>query len=93
MLTLAERQGLGIVTTAKDMARLKSGHGRSAELAQKAAVLNVELEFDPPDLPDLLIRQTVEAFKKRQLTKAGYARQLNQNLNSRSLMPALKLES
>ncbi len=71
MLTLAERQGLGIVTTAKDMVRLKSGHGRSAELAQKAAVLNVELEFDPPDLPELLIRQTVEAFKKRQLTKVA----------------------
>ena len=65
ILEEANKEGLDIVTTAKDMARLKSGHGRSLELAEKAEVLYVELEFDPPDLPIGILNQTVEAFKKR----------------------------
>lgn len=69
ILELAKKEELDIVTTAKDMARLKSGHGRSAELAEKADVLNVELEFDPPGLPYTVIDQTVEAFKKRQVSE------------------------
>ncbi|MBB4953859.1 tetraacyldisaccharide 4'-kinase [Agrobacterium vitis] len=64
LLDTARANGLQLVTTAKDMARL---HGtdqpRTIELIQQSLVLNIEMAFDDPAAPGLLIRQAREAFR------------------------------
>jgi tetraacyldisaccharide 4'-kinase len=67
LLKDAARQGLSLVTTAKDMVRLKSGHGRIKELAGKAQVVAVDLVFDEPAIPDTVIDTAIAAFKRRRL--------------------------
>lgn len=70
LLGIAERQNLSIVTTSKDMARLLGGHGRAREMAGKAAVLEVELQFDPTDVPASIISRTMENYKRRSVDAA-----------------------
>ncbi|OCW57121.1 tetraacyldisaccharide 4'-kinase [Hoeflea olei] len=66
LLTQAELYGLDLVTTSKDHVRLLSGHGRALELAEKSAVLDIELAFDSPDVPGAIIDAAIAAFKRRQ---------------------------
>lgn len=71
LLSRAERQGLQLVTTAKDSVRLSGGHGRSGELQDKSRVVHVDMVFDDPKAPDLIIDRAVEACRRRRLgTKA-----------------------
>jgi tetraacyldisaccharide 4'-kinase len=71
LLDTAEANGLQLVTTAKDMARL---HGndlpRAEELINKSLVLDIEMAFDDPSAPSLLIRQAVDACRTR-ISKQG----------------------
>ncbi|MEX3007154.1 tetraacyldisaccharide 4'-kinase [Hoeflea sp. TYP-13] len=71
LLDLAAKNKLEIITTSKDMARLKDGRGRIAELAVKSRVLQVQLDFDPAGLAPEFIDRTVQAFKKRRLGSGG----------------------
>jgi len=69
LLTRAERQGLQLVTTAKDSVRLSGGHGRSGELQDKSRVVDVDMVFDDPKAPDLIIDRAIEACRRRRLGK------------------------
>lgn len=67
LLLMAEKSNLELVTTAKDLVRLKSGHGRSQELAKKVKVLEIETAFDDRATSKVLINKTIENYKKRRL--------------------------
>jgi tetraacyldisaccharide 4'-kinase len=69
LLDDAAKAGLRLVTTAKDMMRLKDGHGRARELAGKADVVEIDLVFDEPSVPDTILDQTIAAFKRKRLER------------------------
>lgn len=72
LLEQAAKQDLELVTTSKDMARLKGAHGPAAELAAKTRVLEVKLDIDPADQANEIIDKAVQAFKKRRLMASNY---------------------
>ena len=65
LLETAQEKGLALVTTAKDMARLKDAHGRVAELSRAATVIAVDLVFSDQSAPDQIIDAAMAAFRKR----------------------------
>lgn len=67
LLARSEKQGLQLVTTAKDSVRLAGGHGRAAELHEKSKVVDVDMVFDDPKAPDLIIDRAIEACRLRRL--------------------------
>ena len=67
LLDRATNKDLELITTSKDMVRLRSGHGRSQDLVSKAAVLEVEMEMEQADAPGLIIAEALREFKKRRL--------------------------
>ena len=72
ILSTAERKELTIVTTAKDAVRLRGHHGRAEELAGRIVVIEVEMAFDSPTTPRLILDSALQSFRKRRLAaKAG----------------------
>jgi tetraacyldisaccharide 4'-kinase len=69
LLATAEKQDLAIVTTAKDAVRLRGHHGRAEELLGKLTVIDVEMAFDSPNTPRLIIDQAIAGFRKRRLLR------------------------
>jgi len=67
ILETAAANQLDIVTTSKDMVRLRAGRGLAAELADKSRVLDVRLEFEQPDIAATIISSAIGSFKKRKL--------------------------
>jgi len=67
ILATAEREKLEIVTTAKDAVRLAGHHGRAADLLAKAKVIEVEMAFDSPATPGLIIQQAIASCRKRRI--------------------------
>jgi tetraacyldisaccharide 4'-kinase len=65
ILSSAAAENLEIVTTAKDAVRLIGHHGRAAELLEKAKVIDVEMAFDSPATPGLIVEQAVAAARRR----------------------------
>jgi len=65
LLAEAELYGLDLITTGKDYVRLQAGHGRAAELVEKTSVLEIDLSFDSPDVPNVIIENALTAFKRR----------------------------
>lgn len=65
LLAEAELYGLQLVTTSKDHVRLMSGHGNALELAQKCAVLDIEMVFDSPHVADAILDAAIAGFKRR----------------------------
>ncbi|MBP2235480.1 tetraacyldisaccharide 4'-kinase [Sinorhizobium kostiense] len=69
LLDRAESHGYTLVTTAKDIVRLEPGHGRSAELAEKSRVIEIEVRFDDPSAPGKIIKATLDAARSRKLRR------------------------
>ncbi|MDQ0454992.1 tetraacyldisaccharide 4'-kinase [Rhizobium paknamense] len=65
LLATADEQDLQLVTTAKDAVRLKGGKGRTAELAARSKVVEIEMRFDDPDMPRHVIEQALANFRAR----------------------------
>lgn len=63
----AEKQGLTLVTTAKDAARLAGHHGAAEELLARCQVVEVELVFDDPQGPSKMIDLALKNCRKRLL--------------------------
>ncbi len=61
----AKRDGLELVTTAKDHVRLSGHHGIAEELLECAKVLEIDMAFDDPAAPGWIVHQAMELFKKR----------------------------
>ncbi|MFP5075999.1 tetraacyldisaccharide 4'-kinase [Rhizobium sp. YIM 134829] len=68
MLETATREGLTLVTTAKDWVRLEAGHGLSGELKSRTLVIAVEIRFDDPAAPDAILTATLTNARQRRLT-------------------------
>ncbi|MCB1448311.1 MAG: tetraacyldisaccharide 4'-kinase [Rhizobiaceae bacterium] len=72
ILATAGKQELAIITTAKDAVRLRGHHGPAEELAARATVIEVEMVFDSPTAPRLILDGALSGFRKRRLAaKAG----------------------
>ncbi|MGV3550794.1 tetraacyldisaccharide 4'-kinase [Rhizobium sp.] len=69
IISTAEKKDLTIVTTAKDAVRLGGHHGRAQELAGRVTVIHVEMAFDSPTTPRLIIDGALASFRKRRLAK------------------------
>ncbi|WP_367715766.1 tetraacyldisaccharide 4'-kinase [Nitratireductor sp. GISD-1A_MAKvit] len=67
LLAAAEKDGLQLITTEKDLVRLKGGREALGALAEKSRVLQVEAEFDAPDMPVSIVESTIEAWRARAL--------------------------
>jgi tetraacyldisaccharide 4'-kinase len=63
--SMARRAGLALITTAKDAARLRHGSAAARAMLENAEILEIETLFEPADLPDRLIAQTLQAFEAR----------------------------
>ena len=61
----AHAEGLALLTTAKDAARLR--HEAPAGFAEGLEVLEIEATFDPPQAPRRLIEQALDAWRQRRL--------------------------
>jgi tetraacyldisaccharide 4'-kinase len=61
----AERDGLQLVTTAKDRTRLGGHHGASDKLIERVKVLEIEMGFDDPGAPRLIVEQAFANYHKR----------------------------
>ena len=62
----ARRDGLQLATTRKDAVRLAGGGAAAREFIERVAVLDVALEFAEGSTPERFIRETMEAFRRRQ---------------------------
>jgi tetraacyldisaccharide 4'-kinase len=62
----AEKAGLGLVTTAKDAARLRHG-AVPAGFLERLAVLEIETVFDPEHTPERIVDETLAAWRRRRL--------------------------
>lgn len=65
LMDTACRQGLGLITTAKDQVRLATMIGVPVGFLAKLAVLDVDLKFDRNDGLDHILDTVVERFKSR----------------------------
>ncbi len=67
LLATAARDNLTLITTAKDHVRLKGHSGLAAELAGRALVVEVEMQFDDPRAPRQIIDRATDAARARLL--------------------------
>lgn len=65
LLDEAELYGLDLITTSKDHVRLRSGHGRAAELVERSEVLEIDLVFDSPHVAGAIIDAAMSSSKRR----------------------------
>ncbi|SIR06976.1 lipid-A-disaccharide kinase [Rhizobium sp. RU20A] len=71
LLARAERDGLTLVTTAKDEVRLERSNPLAADLAARSLVLTIEMGFDDPLAPAKIITETLARAKTRRLAEGG----------------------
>ena len=65
LLETSRRDGLQLVTTSKDMARLAGQGGLARALAEASIVVEIDMRFDDPRAPRQIIERAVEACRKR----------------------------
>ncbi|MEM1376953.1 MAG: tetraacyldisaccharide 4'-kinase [Pseudomonadota bacterium] len=68
LLDAANRKKLALVTTEKDMARLRPHKGQRGELAQRAQVLKIEMKFAVECIPHAIIEDTLTRYRQRRLS-------------------------
>ncbi|BCG95224.1 tetraacyldisaccharide 4'-kinase [Mesorhizobium sp. 131-2-1] len=61
----ARRDGLRLITTAKDAARLR--HGASQEFLDQLEVLEIDAVFELGHVPERIINETLDAWRQRKL--------------------------
>jgi tetraacyldisaccharide 4'-kinase len=69
--TAAKRQH-SLVTTAKDVARLKGASGRAEELWRRSYVIEIEMVFDDPHTASDIIDAAVENCRNRRIYGSGF---------------------
>jgi tetraacyldisaccharide 4'-kinase len=69
LLSDAEKDGLLLVTTAKDAVRLAGHRGAAELLLERARVVEVDMVFDDPHGPDKMIDEAIAHAKARLLRK------------------------
>ncbi|EUC01407.1 Tetraacyldisaccharide 4'-kinase [Rhizobium sp. CF080] len=74
LLDDAARDGLTLVTTAKDAVRLQGHHGRMEELAEKVSVVEVDMAFDDPQAPGKIIDTAIANFRERRIREGNAAK-------------------
>ena len=67
MLDIASRESLEIVTTSKDYVRLIGHHGRADELLERCRVIEIDMVFDDPRAPGLIIDRAIATARERRL--------------------------
>ncbi len=65
LIAAAEKGELQLITTEKDLVRLRGGSEALSALAEHCRVLQVEAQFDAPDMPVTIIESTIEAWRER----------------------------
>ncbi|AZO08443.1 MULTISPECIES: tetraacyldisaccharide 4'-kinase [unclassified Mesorhizobium] len=65
LATLAKREGLRLVTTAKDAARLR--HGTPANFLDQLDVLEIDAVFELDHVPERIINETLDAWRQRKM--------------------------
>jgi tetraacyldisaccharide 4'-kinase len=65
LIRAADKDGLTLITTAKDQVRLLDGSSSAKEFAARALVLEIELVFSHPQTASCIIRETRERAKMR----------------------------
>jgi tetraacyldisaccharide 4'-kinase len=65
LASLARTAELGLVTTAKDAARLR--HGAPAGFLDRLDVLEIDAVFEPDHAPERIIGETLDAWRQRRL--------------------------
>lgn len=63
----AAAEGLELVTTTKDLARLRHGAAELRDFAEKLRVLEIDATFAVPDTPAVIVEETVSAWRERTL--------------------------
>ncbi|MER9305910.1 tetraacyldisaccharide 4'-kinase [Mesorhizobium sp. M0293] len=61
----ARAEGLGLITTAKDAARLR--HGASQDFLDRLEVLEIDTVFELDHVPERIIDETLDAWRQRKL--------------------------
>ena len=61
----ADKQALGLLTTAKDAVRIRHGSSFEEEVSKRLETLEIEVAFVAPSVPAHIISQTIEAWRKR----------------------------
>ncbi|MEL6921647.1 MAG: tetraacyldisaccharide 4'-kinase [Pseudomonadota bacterium] len=67
LLDAAKRKKLALVTTQKDMVRLRDHDGLRGQLARAASVLRVEMKFTVDRTPTVIIDETLARYRARRL--------------------------
>ncbi len=65
LATEAEKQGLALVTTAKDAVRLVHGTEYARAFHARLEILEIEIDFTPPSLAASILRETVANYRRR----------------------------
>ncbi|MDI7861534.1 tetraacyldisaccharide 4'-kinase [Rhizobiaceae bacterium n13] len=73
LLGHAEREGLQLVTTAKDIVRLGGHNGRAAELAAKCRVIDIDMVFDDHQAAAKILDAAINAARTRRLQQSKAA--------------------
>lgn len=69
LLQTADSQGLELVTTAKDAARLDGASDSLGELRARSHVVEIDVEFDVASAPAAIIAQALESWRRRRLQR------------------------
>ena len=64
LAALAAREGVGLLTTAKDAARLRNGSSLSLAFLEKLTVLEIDAVFEVDSVPERIISETLENWRR-----------------------------
>ncbi|MGO4843948.1 tetraacyldisaccharide 4'-kinase, partial [Rhizobiaceae sp. 2RAB30] len=65
LTSLAAANGLELITTAKDAARLRHGTGAEQVFLKRLTVLEIDAVFELPHAPERIIEETLAAWRRR----------------------------